>query len=518
MSQQFLSGNMEFELRTSTSPAPMKTREATPFRIAILGDFSGRANRGLCQTGPALAARRFVGVDVDNFESLPARLGTEIHVPAGDEGGPSIAIQFAELEDFHPDRIFNRLEIFRKLKLARERLVNPSTFAEAALEVRSWTSDRPQESDASLTKPQDSPASSKESNDDAIERLLGQRPSGQGAAQAEPSVDIEALIRRVVKPYIVPAPDPRQADLVGQVDQAISGQMRAILHHPDFKSAEAGWRALHLLVSRVETDETLKLYVVDVSKAELAADMTSQQVESTGAHRLLVERSIGAQGSEPWALLVGCFDFDQTEHDLGLLRHLGRVARAAGAPFVAAASPHFAGCESVSVTPDPAEWKWQPEPAAARLWQELRGSPEAASVGLFLPRFLLRVPYGRDTESLDSFDFEEFESAPEHEKYLWGGTAFVCACLLAAAFRDAGWSLTDALQQEVGGLPMHVYKCGGETRVTPCAETVLTDRAMQALIDKGLCPALSVKGRDSVRIARFQSIAAPPAPLAGRWS
>jgi len=150
--------------------------------------------------------------------------------------------------------------------------------------------------------------------------------------------------------------------------------------------------------------------------------------------------------------------------------------------------------------------------------RELRGSPEAASVGLFLPRFLLRVPYGRDTESLDSFDFEEFESAPEHEKYLWGGTAFVCACLLAAAFRDAGWSLTDALQQEVGGLPMHVYKCGGETRVTPCAETVLTDRAMQALIDKGLCPALSVKGRDSVRIARFQSIAAPPAPLAGRWS
>ncbi|MHC4648858.1 MAG: hypothetical protein ACYTBJ_25655 [Planctomycetota bacterium] len=64
---------------------------------------------------------------------------------------------------------------------------------------------------------------------------------------------------------------------------------------------------------------------------------------------------------------------------------------------------------------------------------------------------------------------------------------------------------------------MHVYKSGGETCVTPCAETYLTERAMQVLIDKGLMPVLSIKGQDAVRIPRFQSIAEPPAPLAGRW-
>ncbi len=154
---------------------------------------------------------------------------------------------------------------------------------------------------------------------------------------------------------------------------------------------------------------------------------------------------------------------------------------------------------------------------AAQLWQELRNSPEAASIGLLIPRLLLRLPYGKDTEPIDRFDFEELSSGINHEQYLWGNPAIVCACLLAAAFRTSGWSLTGELQQELTGLPMHVYKSNGETRITPCAETFLTERAMEILIGKGLVPMLSIKGRDAVRIARFQSIAEPSAPLAGRW-
>jgi type VI secretion system protein ImpC len=503
-----------FELSTLTSFAPAKVRDKTPFRIAILADFSGRDNRGLSEVSLSLASGRLIPVDVDNFEELLTGLGTEIHIPVGGEDGPRIAIRFCELDDFHPDRVFDRLEVFQKLKAARKRLHDPSTFAEAASEVQSWVAGGQDTGYIKSAEVKSSLAEAKESDSETIERLLGKRPK----ASAKQFVDLEALIHEVVKPYIVPAPHPQQAELVAQVDKAISGQMRELLHHPDFKGLEASWRTLHFLVNQVETDESLKLYVWDISKAELAADLASaDQLKSSGIYRLLVEQSVGMQDAEPWTILVGCYTFDKTKEDLALLRGLAKVAQAAGAPFLAAADSHFAGCESIALTPDPDNWQWQADSIIEQQWQELRNCPEAASIGLVLPRLLLRLPYGKDTEPIDRFDFEELSSGADHEQYLWGNPAVVCACLLAEAFRTSGWSLTGELQQELTGLPMHVYKSDGETHIIPCAETFLTERAMENLIGKGLVPLLSIKGRDAVRIARFQSIAEPSAPLAGRW-
>jgi len=517
MSMEFSSGRAEFELTTSFKPAPQQTRDDTPFCIAIMADFSGRANRGLCEAGASISTRPRISVDVDNFEQLPGKLGAELHIPLGDKDGPCLAVRFGELDDFHPDRIFDKLEVFQKLKLTRKNLQDPATFGQAASQVRSWATGEPAAEDAKAVQAEDGSAKPQESDVDVIERLLGKQPSPQAASAAQ-FVDVDKLIRQMVKPYIVPAPDPQQAELIAQVDETISGQMRALIHHRDFQALEAAWRMLYFLVSRVETDETLKLYLVDISKAELAADLAStSQLQSTGTYRLFVEQSVGAHGAEPWALLVGGYTFDQTKKDVALLGRLAQVAQAAGAPLVTEAGPHFAGCESVAATPDPNDWQWEPDPAAAQQWQQLRHSPEAAFIGLVLPRFLLRLPYGKDTEPIDRFDFEEMLRAGDHEEYLWGNSAGVCACLLAAAFREFGWSLTGGLGCDMWGLPMHVYESDGEKRVTPCAEAFLTERAMQRLIDKGLMLLLSVKGRDAVHLARFQSIAEPLAPLAGRW-
>jgi len=514
MPTRFSSEKIGFELSTLTSFAPAKVRNKTPFRIAILADFSGRGNRGLGEVSLSLASHRLIPVDVDNIEELPAKLGAEIHVPIGSEDGPRVAIRFCELDDFHPDRIFERLEIFQKLKATRKRLQDPTTFAEAALEVRSWIAGEPDTNKPKTTDVKSSPAGLKESDSDTIERLLGKKPRGS----AKQFVDLETLIHEAVKPYIIPAPHQQQTELVAQVNQAISGQMRELLHNPAFKGLEAAWRNLRFLVNQVETDENLKLYVGDISKAELEADLSSaNQLKSSGIYRLLVEQSIGTQGAEPWAILVGCYTFDKTKEEVDLLRRLAKVAQAAGAPFLAAAGSHFAGCESIALTPDPDNWKWQTDSVAEQRWQELRNSPEASSVGLILPRLLLRLPYGKDTEPIDQFDFDELSDCTDHEEYLWGNPAIVCACLLAAAFSASGWSLTGELQQELTGLPMHVYKSNSGTHVIPCAETFLTERAMQILIDNGLMPLLSIKGRDAVRVARFQSIAEPSAPLAGRW-
>lgn len=509
---------MEFQLGTQTSFAPRKARDDTPFCVAVLADFSGRANRGLCQTGPSLAARRRIAVDVDSVNDLPMKLGCEIHIPWGGKDGPRIALRFAELSDFHPDRIFDRLEVFQKLKMTRKLLQDPATFAQAAAQVRSWVMGQPAAPESRPEQAESSPAP-KQSDADTIERLLGKPASGKRPAPpASRLVDIEALIGEAIRPYIVPAPDPRQAELVAQVNQAVSGQMRAILHDPDFRELEATWWMLQFLVSQVETDETLKIYAIDISKAELAADLSSaDSLQSAGTYRLLAEQTVGVPGAQPYAILVGGYSFDQTSEDISLLRQIGRVAQAAGAPFLAAAASRFAGCSSLAATPDPDDWRWQADPAVVSLWQQLRCSPEAAYIGLVLPRFLLRLPYGKDTDPIDRFDFEEFSPLAGHEQYLWGNSAAICACLLAWAFRECGWSLTGRLGCDLAGIPMHVYKSDGEKRVTPCAETILTERAMQVLIGKGLMPVLSVKGQDVVRVPRFQSIAEPLTPLAGPW-
>jgi type VI secretion system protein ImpC len=518
MSGQLSLGNVEFELGTRTSFAPRKAKDNTPFCMAVLSDFSGRSNRGMCETGPSIAARRRIPVDVDNMEDLPMKLGCELNIPLGSKDGPRVTLRFSNLDDFHPDQILNRLEVFQKLKVTRKMLQDPATFSEAASQVRSWATGRPQQATSENVKATGSPAQ-EERDSDTIERLLGKKASQEPAsASAGRFVDIESLIHEVVKPYIVPAPDPQQAELVAQVDQAISGQMRAILHNPDFQELEAAWRMLEFLVTNVETDETLKLYLIDVSKAELAADLTgTDQLQSAGAYKLLVEQSIGVEGAEPYALLVCGCKFDQTPDDIKLLRGLGSLAQAAGAPLLAPADSHFAGCPSIAATPDPNDWQWQAGSSASPLWQELRRSPEAAYIGLVLPRFLLRLPYGKDTDPVEQFDFEEFSPLAGHEQYLWGNSAALCASLLAGAFREFGWSLTNGLRCDLVGIPVHIYESDGDKHVTPCAEVILTERAMEVLISRGLMPVLSIKGRDAVRVPRFQSIADPPVPLAGPW-
>jgi len=518
MSRSSSSGRIEFEFSTKPSLAGSKVAGDTPFCMALLADFSGRSNRGVSEDSRSLAKRRRFAVDVDNLETLPGELGAEIHVPLGEEAGPRVTLSFQDLDDFHPDRIAERLEFFKKLKTTRRRLQDPATFAEAASEVRSWI-EPGEEPEASADLPAEPDAAAPESDADAVERLLGKRPVGRSpAVSSRARDDVNALIRDVVGSYIVPAPDPGQAELVAQVDQAISGQMRALLHHRDFQALEAAWRILHFLVDHVEIDETLRLTIVDVSKEELAADLTNTtDVRESGAYRLLVDRSVNTPGADPYALLIGGYRFDKTAEDIHLLHQLARVAQAAGAPFLAAAAPRFAGCESFAATPDPDDWRGQAEADVEELAKKLSRSPEAAYVGLALPRFLLRHPYGKDTDPIDSFEFEEFQPSAGHEQYLWGHSAAILGCLLAAAYRESGWALSSGIASGVTGIPMHVYASGGETRVTPCAEILLTERAMEVLINKGLMPVLSIRGRDAVQVPRLQSIADPPAPLAGRW-
>jgi type VI secretion system protein ImpC len=343
---------------------------------------------------------------------------------------------------------------------------------------------------------------------------------GRAAAEphSKPADEWTKLLNKIVAPHVVAKADPRQAELVALIDKATSAQMAALLHAPDFQALEAAWRAVFFLVRNIETDSQLKLFLIDVSKEELAEDLlASGDLSSTGIYRLLVEKTVGTPGAEPWAVMVGNFNFGPSLKDAELLTRMAKVAAGAGAPFIAGASPRLLGCDSVLDLPDPRQWKIQMSGETAACWQSLRGSPEARFVGLALPRFLLRLPYGKDNEPAELFQFEEMPDAAAHENYLWCNSAFACALLLARSFAEQGWKLHPGSILEISGLPIHIHKVEGEARSLPCAEVSLTQTAAEKMMEKGFMPLASLKDQPTVRLVRFQAIADPLSSLAGRW-
>lgn len=509
--------DMHFNLIARKPAAAERPQPDAPFRILVMGDFSGRANRGL--DGPP-ADPVPMAIDCDNLDQVMARLGVALRVPVSKDCEGVVEVRFEQMDDFHPDQVYHHAVLFQALKNTRQDLMNPATFETAAQEVRGWAqgSDEATGSGGLGAASGQVPWEAATATDNTFDELLG-KPAAlpDVKPQQRTSAPIAALLRHVVAPHVVHT-DPHREQLVNAVDEATSVQMRGILHHPDFQNLEAAWRALDFLVRHLETDDGLKVYLVDMTKAQLSADLASaDSLESTAVYRLLYEQAAGAPGGQPWAVVVGDYTFDATVHDAQTLARLAAVGAHAGSPFLAAASPHLLGCRSLVLTPAVSNWNEAIDPEAKAAWDALRQLRQATYVGLALPRFLLRLPYGAATDPIDSFAFEEIQGHPQHGDYLWGNPAFVCAYLLGQDYSQEGWALTPGAGLDIEDLPAHTFKLEGESKMTPCAEAWLTDDSAQEIINRGLMPLMSIRGRDAVRLARFQSIADPVKNVAGRW-
>jgi type VI secretion system protein ImpC len=516
MSKSFSFGKIDVGLTAGgTAPQAQPREPGGTFRVAILGDFTGRASRGVLESGAGLASRKAVFIDRDNFDEVMARLGIALQVSMPADAGGPVTLGFKELDDFRPERIVPRLGIFEKLRTTRRKLQNQSTFAEAADEVRKWA--RPQATPESPPS-QPTPAAPPPTGSALLEQILGDTSTVQRPTRGPAELDLDSYLRAIVAPYAVAKADPRQAEFLAAVDEAMAGLLRAVLHHPTFQGLEAAWRSLYLLVRRLDTDTDLKLHVLDISRDELAADLTgADDLSQTGTYRLLVEQTVGRPGGQPWAVLQGNYRFGPTRPDVELLGRLAKLAAGAGAPFLTEATPETVGCTSFAQTPDPDDWQAPADLEGQEAWQALRRLPEARSLGLALPRFLLRAPYGKDTDPTEGMTFEELSPESGHEAYLWGNPAALCTYLLAQAFSQQGWGFRPGIFRDVDGLPLHVREQDGESEAMPCAEAYLSHRAGGRIADQGVMALLSIQGRDAVRLDGFRSVAEPTAPLAGRW-
>ena len=467
----------------------------TAFRLALLGDFSGRASKGIIETGDTLAARKPLKVDVDSLDDVLARLAPLIVIPLGDEGSVEVAI--ASMDDFHPDQIAEALPLFEELLALRRNLQSRAGFDRAAKEVLSWAGAEPLAAPETRRARGGAVATDRKLSDFA--RLTG-RP-----AIAEASTD--DLVRRLIGPYIVPSKDSRQEALVARVDAALSDAMRRVLHHPEFQAAEALWRGVEMLVRGLETGARLQIVLYDISAEELAADLAaSDALEDSALYSLLIEQPAADVGAGPLSFLSGFYGFELSPPHADLLGRMAQLAAAAGAPFVAGIGP------DALRTP---RHEWHPLVQSA--WTALQQSPAAAYLGLASPRFLLRMPYGKKTDPIDAFAFEEFTRQGGLSGMLWGSPAILVAQLAGMSWLQGGKSMKLGSASVVGDLPVYVYHdADGDQVALPCTERLFTERQAAQIASTGVIPVVSLRGRPEVRVAGFASLAG--ATLAGRWA
>lgn len=474
-----MAGKLQFQFDFGAGKP--KRRESLRQRLLLLGDFSGHR-----PDKPALSTRTPWPVDIDRFDSLLERLGPQLRL--GQEGA---AVSFAALDDFHPDALYQRLPVFASLRNLRGRLENPASYAAAAAELK---------------RGQTGPAPGPVPDADLFSQLLGGpvSPPGQTAAQQRQDI-AQSLIQRLVEPHLDKRVDiGEQRQLIAAVDDAIIQAMREVLHEPGFQALEAVWRGSHWLADRIEDSEDIQIYALDLSLGELAEDLAAAQghVEQTATYRLLTDSSLAVAGGEPWSLVVGHYRFGDDADSLGLLEFLGVVSACCGGVFIAGASSKLLGCANLAATPDVSDWPTA-DAGLAQAWHELRRRPVARHIGLALPRFMLRWPYGKKSAPIERFPFEEMPPRPPHEAYLWGNPALPCAERIIRAWREG------EAGQEVPSLPYHIYDDGSGQAVKPCAEAYLNEKTAHALIDRGLMPVLSVRNQNHALVPRLQSIAEP---------
>jgi type VI secretion system protein ImpC len=504
------------------SPAGSPAPGDGPMRMLIVGDFSGRR-----RTAGDIADIRPLLVDRDNIDDVIAKHAIVLDNLIGGEGVPTASVAIGSMADFHPDALFERLDIFASLRQMRRRLANSNTFADAAAEVRFWGQ---QASAASATKPAASPAEatgnvpeqrSEYSTEGLFDLTLG---ATSAAPKADEATSWRDLIRDIAAPYALPNTKAEVAQLNAVVDGATSETMRAILRHERFRRVESAWRGVDFLTRRLETDESLKLFVLDMSLAAIADDVTSAaDLSKSTIYRRLVEETVNTPGGKPWGAILLLDRFDATSHDADIVGRLAKIAQAAGAPIIAGAHDHLAGCESLSAARDPDDWTRTTDAESAAAWRDVRKLPEAAYLGLALPRLLMRLPYGSRSNPTEKFEFEELpeeltDAAARQERLAWGPAAIACGYLLGAAYTAAGWRMRLGDVLDVEELPLFVDRIDDEPVAVPCGEALLVDRAVEKLMALGLIPLVPYRDSDRIRVAGFRSIRGLQERLAGRWA
>lgn len=304
--------------------------------------------------------------------------------------------------------------------------------------------------------------------------------------------------------------------MIATIDKKLTEQINHILHQPDFQKLEGAWRGLHYLVNNTETDEMLKIRVMNISKNDLSKTLKKFKGtawDQSPVFKKVYEEEYGQFGGEPFGCLVGDYYFDHSPQDVEMLRGISQIAAASHTPFIAAAAPSVMLMDSWQELSNPRDLTkifQTPEHAS---WRSLRESEDSRYLALTMPRFLARLPYGSKTDPVEAFDFEEDTEGADHNKYAWANSAYAMATNINRAFKLYGWC-TRIRGIESGGaveeLPTHTFPTddGGVDMKCP-TEIAISDRREAELAKNGFMPLVHKKNSDFAAFIGAQSMQKP---------
>jgi type VI secretion system protein ImpC len=333
----------------------------------------------------------------------------------------------------------------------------------------------------------------------------------EGKMAAEPSQSVYAkkllgqFATQILDEGMKSAPDKGVVAMINEriaeIDQILTDQLNAIMHHPDFQALESSWIGLRDMVFGTETSTTLKLRLMNVTKKELLKDLeTAVDHDMSVLFKKVYEEEYGTFGGNPYSLLIGDYYFGRHPQDMALLQRISKVAAAAHTPFITAVAPTMFDMTSFTDLGVPRDLSKIFESAELTTWRSFRDSEDSRYVSMVLPRYAARLPYGAKTKPVDSFNFEEDVDGRDHSKYLWGNSCYQLGLRITDAFAKYNW--TTAIRGvegggKVSGLTAHTFKTDDGDVVLKCpTEVTITDRREKELNDLGFISIVNSKGSD----------------------
>lgn len=295
---------------------------------------------------------------------------------------------------------------------------------------------------------------------------------------------------------------------IAGIDAKISTQLAAIMHHEKFQKLEGSWRGLHHLVMNSETGDSLKIRVLNCGKRELFKDMDrAVEFDQSQLFKKIYEDEFGTPGGAPYGALVGDYEFTNHPEDIDLLTKVSGVAASAFCPFISATAPQLFGFDEWTELSKPRDLARIFDSAEYTKWKSFRESEDSRFCVLTMPRTLARLPYGKNTKTIDEFDFEEVPVGDKgesvhvaHDEFCWMNTAYVLGARLTDAFAKTGFCTTIRGVENGGkveGLPSYIFKADDGDMDLKCpTEIAITDRREKELSDLGFLPLCHFKNTD----------------------
>ncbi len=287
---------------------------------------------------------------------------------------------------------------------------------------------------------------------------------------------------------------------IAEIDRKISAQLDEIMHHEDFQKMESTWRSLQFLVDRTDFRKNVKIDILDLSKDDISEDFEdAPETIQSGLYRHVYTDEYDQPGGEPYGAIVSNYEFGSGPADIGLLQELSRVAASCHCPFLASATPKFFGKDSVHELPKIEDLHNYMERTEFLRWNGFRQTEDSRYVGLTLPRFLLRLPYGPETNPVREFGYEESVTGEDHDKYLWGNGSFAFAANMVRSFVDNGWCV-QIRGPESGGkvedLPVHFFDVGKGSQAKIPTEILIPETREFEFAQEGFIPLSFYKNRN----------------------